>query len=50
MIYNHYTDKRKDNMKETQFKVEVVFGDIIGKDKFSQKQITEPKIFLSKLM
>ena len=35
-IYNHYLDKRKENMRNTQFKVEDVFGDIISKDNFSQ--------------
>ena len=40
-IYNHYTDKRTDNMKNTQFKVEEVFGDVLSKDKFSQEQITK---------
>ena len=40
-IYNHYLDKRKDIMKNTQFKVEDVFGDVISKDNFSQEQITK---------
>ena len=35
-IYNLYVDKRKDIMKNTQFKVEDVFGDVISKDNFSQ--------------
>ena len=35
-IYNHYIDKRKKIMKNTNFKVEDVFGDVIGKDNFSQ--------------
>ena len=30
-IYDHYIDRRKDIMKNTQFKVEDVFGDVIGK-------------------
>ena len=47
-IYNHYLDKRKENMKNTQFKVEDVFGDVISKDNFSQEQITKPKNFLAK--
>ena len=37
-------------MKKTSFKVEDVFGDVIGKDKFSQEQITKPNIFLAKIM
>ena len=31
-IYNHYFDKRSDILKNTQFKVEDVFGDVISKD------------------
>ena len=30
--YNHYHDKRKENMKNTSFKVEDVFGDVLSKD------------------
>ena len=37
-------------MKNTQFKVEDVFGDVISKDNFSQEQITKLKIFLAKIM
>ena len=44
-IYNHYPDKRKQIMKNTQFKVEDVFGDVINKDNFSQEQITKLNIF-----
>ena len=40
-IYNHNFDKRKEITKNTNFKVEDVFGDVISKDKFSQEQITE---------
>ena len=29
-IYNHYIDKRKEIMKNTSFKVEDVFGDVIS--------------------
>ena len=47
-IYNHYLDKRKDIMMNTQFKVEDVFGDVISKDNFSQEQITELNNFLAK--
>ena len=49
-IYNHYLDKRKDIMKNTQFKVEVTFGNVISKDNFSQEQITKLNIFLAKIM
>ena len=49
-IYNHYIDKRKDIMKNTQFKVEEVFGDVISKDNFSQEQITKLNNFLAKIM
>ena len=37
-------------MKNTQFKVEDVFGDILNKDKFSQEQITNINNFSAKLM
>ena len=49
-IYNHYLDKRKEIMKNTSFKVEDVFGDVISKDNFSQEQITKPNNFLAKIM
>ena len=31
-VYNHYLHKRSDMMKNTQFKVENVFGDIVSKN------------------
>ena len=37
-------------MKNTQFKVEDVFGDILSKDNFSQEQITKLNNFLTKIM
>ena len=46
----HYLDKRKDIMKNTQFKVEDVFVDVISKDKFSQEQITKLNIILAKIL
>ena len=49
-IYNSYIDKRKESMKNTQIKVEDVFGDVISKDNFSQQQINKLKIFLAKKM
>ena len=49
-IYNHYLDKRNDNMKNAQFKVEDVFGDIVSKDFFPPEQITKPNKFLAKIM
>ena len=48
-IYNHYLDNRKDIMKNTQFKVEDVFGDVISKDNFSQEQILKLNNFLAKI-
>ena len=44
-IYNHYIDKRSEIMKNTSFKVEDVFGDVISKDNFSQEQITKLNSF-----
>ena len=49
-IYNHYLDKRKEIMKNTQFRVRDVFGDVISKDNFSQEQITKLNNFLAKIM
>ena len=46
-IYNHYRKKRKEIMKNTSFKVEEVFGDVISKDNFSQEQITKPNNFFT---
>ena len=49
-ICNHYIDKRSEIMKNTSFKVEDVFGDVISKDNFSHEQITKLNNFLAKLM
>ena len=49
-IYNHYIDKRKEIMKNTQFKVEDVFGVVISKDNFSQDQISNLNNFLAKIL
>ena len=49
-IYNHYIDKRSEIMKNTSFKVEDVFNDIIHKDTISQEQITKLNNFLAKMM
>ena len=49
-IYNHYLDKRSEIMKNTSFKVEDVFGDIISKDSISPEQITKLDNFLAKIM
>ena len=37
-------------MKNTQFKVEDIFGDVISKDSISPEQITKLKNFLAKIM
>ena len=49
-IYNHYVDKESERMKNTQFKVEDIFTDIISKDTISTEQITKLKNFLAKMM
>ena len=49
-IHNHYIDERSEIMKNTSFKVEDVFGDVISKDNFSQEQITKLNNFLAKIM
>ena len=49
-IYNHYIDKRSEIMKNTSFRVEDVFGDVISKDSLSFEQITKLNNFLAKIM
>ena len=39
--YNHYLDKRKEIMRNTEFKVEYNFGDNISKDSLSPEQTTK---------
>ena len=48
-IYNHYIDKKEEIMKNTSFKVEDVFNDIIHKDTISTEQITKLNNFLAKM-
>ena len=48
-FYNHYFDKRKEIMKNTQFEVEDVFGDVISNDNFCQERITKLNSFLAKI-
>ena len=48
--YNHYLDKRKEIMKNTQFKFEDVFGDVLSKYIFSQEQITKLNNFSANIM
>ena len=49
-IYNPYINKSSEIMKNTQFRVEDVFGDVISKDNFRQEQITKYKKCLAKTM
>ena len=46
-IYNHYFDKKK---KNTSFRVENVFGDVISKNSFIHEQKTKPKNLSAKIM
>ena len=46
-MYNHYVDKRNQNLKKTQFKVEDIFGDFIKKGNISQDRIFKPNNFFS---
>ena len=48
-IYNHYVDKKSEIMKNTQFKVEDIFNDVINKDTISQEQIVKLNNFLAKM-
>ena len=43
-------DKRSEIMKNTQFKVEDFFEDVISKDNFSQEQIIKLNNFRAKKM
>ena len=49
-IYKHYVDKKSERMKNTQFKVEDVFTDVISKDTISTEQITKLNNFLAKML
>ena len=49
-IYNHYIDKKSEIMKNTSFKVEDIFSDVISKDTISAEQITKLNNFLAKMM
>ena len=48
-IYNHYVDKKSEIMKNTQFKVEDIFSDVISKDTISTEQIIKLNNFLAKM-
>ena len=47
MIYNHYLDKTKETLKNTQFKVKDKLGDVISKNSVSPEQITILNKFLA---
>ena len=49
-IYNHYLDKRSEILRNTSFKVEDKFGDVISKDSISSEQITKLNHFLAKIL
>ena len=48
-IYIHYVDKKSEKMKNTQFKVEEIFNEVINKDTISQEQIVKLKNFSAKM-
>ena len=48
-VYNHYVDKKSEIMKNTQFKVEEIFNDVIHTDTISQEQIVKLNNFLAKM-
>ena len=48
-IYNHYVDKKSEIMKNTQFRVEDIFNEVINKDTISQEQIVKLNNFLAKM-
>ena len=47
-IYDHYLDKRGEIMKNTQFEVWDVFGDVKGKESITPEETTKLKIFQAK--
>ena len=49
-IYNHYIDKKSEIMKNAQFKVEDIFGDVFSKDTITTEQITKLNNFLAKMI
>ena len=49
-IENHYFDKRKGIMENTEFKVEDFFSDITSNGSISTEQITKPSKFSAKMM
>ena len=49
-IYIHYVDKKSEIMKNTQFKVEDIFNEVINKDTISQEQIVKLNNFLVKMI
>ena len=49
-IYNDYIDKRKENMENTQVKVEDIFSDVISKDSISPEKIIKINNFSAKLL
>ena len=48
-IYNHYVDKKSEIMKNTRFRVEDIFNEVINKDTISQAQIIKLNNFLAKM-
>ena len=49
-IYNHYLDKRKEIQRNTNFKVEDIFGDVISRDSISPEQIIKLNHSLAKIL
>ena len=49
-IYNHYLDKRKETVRNTQFKVEDIFDDNVSKDSISPEQLAEPNNFSARIL
>ena len=48
-VYNHYVERKSEIMKNTQFKVEDIFNEVINKDTISQEQIVKLNNFLAKM-
>ena len=49
-IYNHYIDKKSEIIKNTSFRVEDIFTDVMNKDTISPEQKTNLNNFLAKIV
>ena len=50
MVYNKYLDKTSDTMKNTQFKVKDIFGDVKTEGSVSAEKMNELNNFFANMM